>query len=52
MRVDDTLNFEADFTSNYGKKALEAKKNGKYLKFLVEDSDSLAKEENDDKSST
>ena len=35
-----------------GKKALEAAKNGKYLKFLVEDSDRLAKEENDDKSST
>ena len=52
IRVDDRLNFEADFTSNYGKKALEAAKNGKYLKFLVEDSDRLVKEENDDKAST
>lgn len=52
IRVDDRLNFEADFTSNYGKKALEAAKSGKYLKFLVEDSDRLAKEENDNKSST
>lgn len=52
IRVDDRLNFEADFTSGYGKKALEAFKNRKYLKFLVEESDQLAKEENDDKSST
>ena len=52
IRVDGRLNFEADFASNYGKKALDAAKNGKYLKFLVEDSDRLAKEENDDKSST
>lgn len=52
IRVDDRLNFEADFSSNYGKKALEAVKNEKYLKFLVEESDNLAKEENDEKSST
>ena len=52
IRVDDRLNFEADFTSNYGKKVLDAVKNEKYLKFLVEDSDRLAREENDDKSST
>lgn len=52
IRVDDRLNFEADFSSNYGKKALEAYESGKYLKFLVEESDNLAKEENDDKSST
>ena len=52
IRVDERLNFEADFTSGYGKKTLEAVKNGKYLKFLMEDSDRLAKEENDDKSST
>ena len=51
IRVDDRLNFETDFNSDYGKKALDAV-NGKYLKFLVEDSDRLAKEENDDKSST
>ena len=50
IRVDDRLNFEADFTSNYGKKVLDAVKNEKYLKFLVEDSDRLAREENDDKS--
>lgn len=52
IRVDDRLNVETDFTSNYGKKALEAFKNGNYLKFLVEESDGLAKKENDDKSST
>jgi len=52
IRVDDRLNFEADLTSVYVKKALDSAKNGKYLKFLVEDSDRLAKEENDDKSST
>ena len=52
IRVDDRLNFEADFTSNYGKKALEAAKSGNYLKFLVEDSDRLAKEDDNNKSST
>jgi len=52
IMVDDRLNFEADLTSVYAKKALDSAKNGKYLKFLVEDSDRLAKEENDDKSST
>lgn len=52
IRVDDRLNFEIDFTSNYGKKALEAAKSGKYLKFLVEESDDLAKKEEDDKTST
>lgn len=52
IRVDDRLNFEVDFTSNYGKKAIEAAKSGKYLKFLVEESDYLAKKEKDDKSST
>jgi broad specificity phosphatase PhoE len=52
IRTDERLNIEADFTSNYVKKAIEAIKKGEYLKFLVEDSDRLAKEENDDKSST
>ena len=52
IRADERLNFEADFSSNYGKKALEAVKKGEYLKFLVEGSDNLAKECNDNKSST
>lgn len=50
--IDERLNFEVDSDSNYGKKAFEAVKNEKYLKFLVEESDNLAKEENNDKSST
>ena len=52
IRVDDRLNFEVDFASDYVKKALEAAKRGNYLKFLVEDSDRLAKEDNNNKSST
>ena len=52
IRVDDRLNIEADSNSNYVKKAIEAIKKGEYLKFLVEKSDELAKEENDNKSST
>ncbi|MDE1988521.1 MAG: hypothetical protein KGI39_02365, partial [Patescibacteria group bacterium] len=52
IRVDDRLNFEADSASNYFKKAVEAAKKSEYLKFLVEKSDELAKEENDNKSST
>ena len=52
IRVDNRLNIEVDSSSNYVKKAIEAIKSGKYLKFLVEESDQLAKEENDDKSST
>lgn len=52
IKMDERLNFKADISSNYGKKALEAVKNKTYLKFLVEASDKLAKEENDYKSST
>ena len=52
IRVDDRLNFEADFSSNYVKKAIEALKKGEYLKFFVERSDESAKEEKDEKSST
>ena len=52
IRVDDRLNFEADFSSNYVKKAIEALKKGEYLKFFVEESDKLAREEKDEKSST
>ncbi len=52
IRADDRLNFEVDSASAYGKKALEAAKSGNYLKFLVEDSDRLAEEDSNNKSST
>ncbi len=40
--VDKRLDFDIDFSTGFGKKALEAVKNGEYLKFLVEQSDMLA----------
>lgn len=40
--IDRGLDFNVDFSSSFGKKALESVKNGEYLKFLVEESDTLA----------
>ena len=40
--IDKRLDFNIDFLTDFGKKALEAVKNGEYLKFLVEQSDILA----------
>jgi len=40
--IDKRLDFNLDVTTDFGKKALEAFKNGQYLKFLVEESDTLS----------
>lgn len=40
--VDKRLDFNMDFSTEIGKKAFAAFKNGEYLKFLVEQSDALA----------
>lgn len=45
--IDKRLDFSIDFSTDFGKKALEAVKNGKWLKFLVEESDKIAEESND-----
>lgn len=50
--IDPRLDFILDEESAYGKKAMEAFLGGRYLKFLVEDSDQLAKESGDFESST
>jgi len=40
--IDKRLDFNLDLSTDFGKRALEAFKNGQYLKFLVEESDTLA----------
>ncbi len=40
--VDKRLDFQGNFSTEFGKKAAEAFKGGQYLKFLVEQSDELA----------
>ncbi len=42
IAIDKRLNFNIDISTDFGKKAFEAFKNGEYLKFLVEQSDILA----------
>jgi len=50
--VDRKLNFHIDTESDFGKTSLENCKDGHYLKFLVENSDKMAKETEDKKSFT
>lgn len=40
--VDKRLDFNGDFSTEFGKKAMEAFKKGEYLKFLTEQSDEIA----------
>ncbi len=40
--IDKRLDSNLDLSTDFGKRALEAFKNGQYLKFLVEESDTLA----------
>lgn len=41
LGVDKRLDFDLDFSTGFGKRALEAVLGGEYLKFLVEESDAL-----------
>ena len=50
--IDKRLDFSIDLSTVFGKKALEAVKNGKWLKFLVEESDMVADESNDNEIET
>ena len=42
--IDKRLDFNIDFSTDFGKKVLESAKNGRWLKFLVEESDKIAEE--------
>ncbi len=42
VRIDKRLDFNGDFSTPFGEKAMDAFKRGEYLKFLVEESDELA----------
>ncbi|MEK7586299.1 MAG: hypothetical protein AAB453_00295 [Patescibacteria group bacterium] len=52
LATDKRLDFNSNFATPYGQKALGAFKSGRYLKFLVEESDRVAEETNDEESST
>ncbi|MDZ7798218.1 MAG: histidine phosphatase family protein [Patescibacteria group bacterium] len=52
ISVDKRLDSDLDMESDFGKISLENFKKGQYLKFLVEESDSLAKEKDDTKGFT
>ncbi|MEK7463091.1 MAG: hypothetical protein AAB621_01865 [Patescibacteria group bacterium] len=47
ISIDNRLNYNVDLSTEFGKKYLEAFKNGVFLKFIVEQSDSLAKSLNE-----
>jgi len=50
--VDKRLDFSSDFSTDFGKRVLESANRGEYLKFLVEESDELAKSLRDDDAET
>lgn len=52
IKVDQRLNFALEADTGYVRKAEEAYKNGELVKFLVEESDELAKNVGDNESST
>lgn len=52
LRVDSRLDFSGDFSTDFGKRAMDAFKKGEYLKFLLEESDAFADQLHDTKAET